>query len=30
MSWGLQIAPEKAERGDSTSYLGYMISLQNI
>ncbi|MGE9501622.1 reverse transcriptase domain-containing protein, partial [Escherichia coli] len=28
--WGLQIAPEKIQRGDSTNYLGYKIVLQKI
>ena len=27
---GLQIAPEKIQRGDSVSYLGYKIGLQKI
>ena len=26
--WGLQIAPEKIQRGDSVNYLGYKIGLQ--
>ena len=26
--WGLQIAPEKIQRGDSVNYLGYRIGLQ--
>ena len=29
-SWGLQIAPEKIQRGDSINYLGYKISLQRV
>ena len=28
--WGLQIAPEKIQRGDSINYLGYKIGLQKI
>ncbi|MGE9714897.1 hypothetical protein ACQP3F_24940 [Escherichia coli] len=28
--WGLQIAPEKIQRGDSINYLGYKIELQII
>ena len=28
--WGLQIAPEKNQRGDSVNYLGYKIGLQRI
>ena len=28
--WGLQIAPEKIQRGDSVNYLGYKIGLQRI
>ena len=28
--WGLQIAPEKIQRGDSVNYLGYRIGLQKI
>ncbi|EGV93609.1 HERV-K_3q27.3 provirus ancestral Pol protein [Cricetulus griseus] len=28
--WGLQIAPEKIQRGDSINYLGYKIDLQRI
>lgn len=28
--WGLRIAPEKIQRGDSINYLGYKISLQRI
>ena len=28
--WGLQIAPEKIQRGDSVSYLGYKIGLPKI
>ena len=28
--WGLQIAPEKIQRGDSVNYLGYKIGLQKI
>ena len=28
--WGLQIDPEKIQRGDSINYLGYRISLQKI
>ena len=28
--WGLQIAPEKIQRGDSINYLCYKISLQKI
>ena len=26
--WGLQIAPEKIQRGDSVNHLGYKIDLQ--
>ena len=29
-SWGLQITPEKIQRGDSINYLGYKISLQRV
>ena len=29
-NWGLQIAPEKLQRGDSVKYLGYKIGLQKI
>ena len=28
--WGLQIAPEKIQRGDSINYLGYRIGLEKI
>ncbi|KAL6030846.1 hypothetical protein STEG23_024726 [Scotinomys teguina] len=28
--WGLQIAPEKIQKGDSVNYLGYKIGLQKI
>ena len=28
--WGLQIAPEKIQRGNSVNYLGYWIGLQKI
>ena len=28
--WGLQISPEKIQRGDSVNYLGYKIGLQKI
>ncbi|KAL6065033.1 hypothetical protein STEG23_028902 [Scotinomys teguina] len=28
--WGLQIAPEKIQKGDSSNYLGYKIGLQKI
>ena len=28
--WGLQITPEKIQRGDSVNYLGYRIGLQKI
>ena len=28
--WGLQIASEKIQRGDSINYLGYKIDLQRI
>ena len=28
--WGLQITPEKFQRGDSVKYPGYRISLQKI
>ena len=28
--WGLQIVPEKIQRGDSVNYLGYRIGLQKI
>ena len=28
--WGLQIAPEKIQRGDSINYLGYKIGLHKI
>ena len=28
--WGLQIAPEKIQRGDSVNYLGYRTGLQKI
>ena len=28
--WGLQIAPEKIQKGDSINYLGYKIGLQKI
>ena len=28
--WGLKIAPEKIQRGDSVNYLGYTIGLQKI
>ena len=28
--WGLQIAPEKIQRGDSVNYLGYKIGFQKI
>ena len=28
--WGLQISPEKIQRGDSVNYLGYRIGLQKI
>ena len=28
--WGLQIAPEKIQRGDSVNYLDYKIGLQKI
>ena len=28
--WGLQIASEKIQRGESVSYLGYKIGLQKI
>ena len=28
--WGLQIAPEKIQRGDSINYLGSKIDLQKI
>ena len=28
--WGLQIAPEKIQRGDSINYLGYRIGLKKI
>ena len=30
IKWGLQIAPEKIQRGDSVNYLGYKIGLQRI
>ena len=29
-SWGLQIAPEKLQRGDSINHLGYKITLQRV
>lgn len=28
--WGLQIAPEKLQSGDSLNYLGYKLGLQKI
>ena len=28
--WGLQITPEKIQRGDSVNYLGYRTGLQKI
>ena len=30
LKWGLQIALEKIQRGDSINYLGYKIGLQKI